>query len=146
MDIRYNIIEITNKKKREEYKQELDEIVKSKKEDTPIKEIKKEVPVKIETYKYVFPTEEYAEISKEYIPNETYKYVFPIEEYVTISKKYNDKRKVKIPKFKVTKNNIHEEEFKTRSNVTGDEDEIKKGIKDEQDNVKDYRQKIEILM
>ena len=84
------------------------------------------MPVKIETYKYVFPTEEYAEISKEYTPIETYKYVFPIEEYVTISKKYNDKRKGKIPKFKVTKNNIHEEEFKTRSNVTGNKDEIKK--------------------
>ena len=93
----------------------------------PVKEIKK-VPVKehIETYKYAFPTEEYTEISKEYMPIETYKYVFPIEEYVAISKKYNDKRKVKIPKFKVTKNNIHEEEFKTRSNVTGDEYEIKK--------------------
>ena len=62
------------------------------------------MPVKIETYKYVFPTEEYAKISEEYTPIETYKYVFPIEEYVTISKKYNDKRKVKIPKFKVTKN------------------------------------------
>ena len=55
-----------------------------------------------------------------------YKNVIPIEEYVTISKKYNDKRKFKIPKFKVTKNNIHEEEYKARSNVTGDEDEIKK--------------------
>ena len=49
------------------------------------------MPVK--TYKYIFPTEEYAELSKEYTPIETYKYVFPIEEYVTISKKYNDKRK-----------------------------------------------------
>ena len=51
---------VINKKKREEYKQKLDDIVKSKKEDTPIKEIKKEVPIKehIETYKYVFPTDE----------------------------------------------------------------------------------------
>ena len=104
-DIRDKIIRRINKKKREEYKQKVIEIVKSK---------------------FVLPTEEYAKISKEYTPIETYKYVFPIEEYATISKKYNDKRKVKIPKFKVTKNNIHDEEFKSKSNVTGNEDEIKK--------------------
>ena len=54
-DIRDKIIRRINKKKRQEYKQKLDEIVTSKKEDIPIKkevsikEIKKEVPVKIET-------------------------------------------------------------------------------------------------
>ena len=55
MDIRDKIIGRINKMKREEYKQKLDEIVTSKKEDKPIK---KEVPVKIETYKYVFPADE----------------------------------------------------------------------------------------
>ena len=71
------------------------------------------MPVKehIETHKYVFPREEYAEISKEYKPIETYKYIFPIEEYVTISKKYNDKRKLKYLNSKLQKN-IHAEEFK----------------------------------
>ena len=42
-DIREKIIRRINKKKRQEYKQKLDEIVTSKKEDIPIK---KEVPLK----------------------------------------------------------------------------------------------------
>ena len=33
---------------------------------------------------------------------------------------------MKISKSKITRNNVHEEEFKTRSNVTGNEEEIKR--------------------
>ena len=110
MDIRDKIIRRINKKKREGYKEKLNETVNSKfvlPTEEYVEMSKEYTP--IETYKYVFPTEEYAEIWKEYTPNETYKCVSPVEEYVTVSKKYNDKRKVKIPKFKVTNNNIHEE-------------------------------------